>query len=52
MKDTKYQRIIADAEQEAIEKHEGCLRSLDGQPTPSLVPTQIHKGENNLSQFP
>lgn len=41
--DTKYQRIIADAEQEAIEDHVGCLWSLDGQPIPSLAPTQTSR---------
>jgi micrococcal nuclease len=42
--DVKYQRIIADAEQEAIEKQVGCYWSPEGQPiptsTPTLVPTQ------------
>jgi hypothetical protein len=36
--DTKYQRIIADAEQEAIEKHEGCLWSPEVQSTTISVP--------------
>ncbi len=41
--DTKYQRIIADAEQEAIEKQVGCLWSPEVQSTtisvPALTPT-------------
>ena len=42
--DTKYQRIIADAEQEAIEKQVGCLWSPEVKSTtisvPALTPTQ------------
>ena len=37
--DTKYQRIIADAEQEAIEKQVGCLWSPEVQSTTISVPT-------------
>ncbi|NQE05471.1 hypothetical protein C5S32_06340 [ANME-1 cluster archaeon GoMg1] len=36
--DTKYQRIIADAEQEAIEKQVGCLWSPEVQSTTISIP--------------
>jgi DNA/RNA endonuclease YhcR with UshA esterase domain len=45
--DIKYQRIIADAEHEAIEKQVGCLWSQEVQSTtitvPTLTPTQTPK---------
>ena len=52
--DTKYQRIIADAEQEAIEKQVGCLWSPEVQSTTISVPilTPTHTPTLPLTSSP